>query len=265
MMAEIATVVSVMGDDAYFKMAQISIPSFLRNNVSADLFVFTDDVNKLSNISSDRIYVIDMLERFKECGDLIEKARIEEDAKTQIGRYGRIHSQLYIAPLVPVAEEFFARKKYSHILKIDADGYFAGGDMMSMVREDVRQAPGFDLYLVKRTHDLMCLYGGGAPGTGFALWRKGSDFASQYVKRFTGSYQVTILKLRRKIHGRFYVLGRPGYHFVYPFEKAKRTNREFTKEIASEFLPAYFHLLGKDALKNMRTLDGWFGEASNVV
>ena len=114
MMTEIATIVSVMGDDVFFKMAQISIPSFLRNNASADLFVFTDDVdriNELKNISLGRLHTIDMSEQFKLHGDLIKRARVEEDAKTQMDRYGRIHRQLFIAPIVPVAEEFFKDKK----------------------------------------------------------------------------------------------------------------------------------------------------------
>ena len=123
-MTEIATIVSVMGDDMFFKMAQISIPSFLENNASSDLFVFTDNVdkiNKLRHIPPNRLHAIDMIERFKAHRELLKRARVEEDAKTQMDRYGRIHRQLFIAPIVPVAEEFFKDKKYSHILKIDID------------------------------------------------------------------------------------------------------------------------------------------------
>lgn len=269
-MNEIATVVSIMGDDAYFKMASMSIPSFLKNNASADLFIFTDNVdriNKLKNISPNRVHIIDMPERFKEhesvIKDLTKKGMSEEDMKNHAGCFGYFHNQIFVGSLVPIAEDFFKDKKCSHILKIDVDSYFAGGDMMLMVKEEIRKAPGFDLYLVNRKHDLMCLYGGGAPGTGFALWRKGSNFATRYLEQFAGNFQNTILMLRSKRLIRIRIIERPGYHFVYPFEKAKRTNKVFTKEIASEFLPAYFHLHGIDALENMKKLDGWFRDKSD--
>jgi len=265
-MSEIATVVSVMGDDAYFKMASISIPSFLKNNTSADLFIFTDNidrVNELRNISPNRVHVVDMFERFKGSKDLLKRARVEEDTRTQIEQCGHAHRQAFIAPLIPIAEDYFKDKKYSHILKIDVDSYFAGGDMMLMVEEEIRKAPQFDLYLVDRTHDLMCQYGRGSPGTGFTLWRKGSDFASRYAEQFAVSFQVTILTMRRKNLFRTNILSRPGYHFVYPFEKAKRINKEFTKDVASAFLPAYFHLLGTGIFEKMKTMEEWFGGNSD--
>lgn len=269
-MNEIATVVSIMGDDTYFKMASMSIASFLKNNTLADLFIFTDNVdriNKLKNISPSRVHIVDMLERFKEyesmIKDLNKKGLNEEDVKYHTECFGYFHNQIFVASLVPITEDFFKNKKYSHILKIDVDSYFAGGDMMLMVKEEIRKAPGFDLYLVARKHDLMCHYGGGAPGTGFTLWRKGSNFATRYLEQFAGNFQNTILMLRSKKLVRIRILGRPGYHFVYPFEKAKRTNSVFTKEIASEFLPAYFHLHGNTALENIKKLDDWFGDKSD--
>jgi len=57
------------------------------------------------------------------------------------------------------------------------------------------------------------------------------------------------------------MLNRPGFHFVYPFEKARRMNREFTREIAGQFFPAYFHLLGTNALENLERMEKWFGES----
>ena len=264
-MSEIATVVSIMGDEAYFKMASVSISSFLKNNASADLFIFTDNVgrvNELKNISPNRVHVVDMIEQFKKhqetIKDFIKKGCSEEDMRKHAERYGHFHRQIFITMIVPVAEDFFKDKKYTHILKIDVDSYFAGGDMMMMVREEIRRAPEFDLYLVTRTHDLMCRYGGGAPGTGFTLWRKGSSFAPRYIEQFGGSFQNTILMIRKKRLVRLKMLDRPGYHFVYPFARAKNTNREFTKEIASEFLPAYFHLSGNVVFEELEIMKEWF-------
>jgi len=269
-MNEIATIVSVMGDDAYFKMASISLRSFLKNNVSADLFIFTDNfdrVDKLKNVSPGRVHIVDMPERFKRhkdvINDLIKRGTSEEDMKIHAEGFGYFHNHLFASSLVPIAEDYLKDRKYSHILKIDVDSYFAGGDMMVLVKEEIRSAPGFDLYLVARQHDLMCPYGGGAPGTGFTLWRKGSNFAVRYLERFTGNFQNTILRMRGKGLLHIKILDRPGYHFVYPFKNARETNREFTKEIASEFLPAYFHLSGRDALENMKIMDKWFGDESD--
>jgi len=266
-MSEIATVVSVMGDDTYFKMASVSLRSFLRNNISADLFIFTDSIGKVSKLRSfglDRVHIIDMPERFKKhenvINDLIKRGTSEEDMKNHNECFGYFHNQIFVSSLVPIAEDFLKDKKYSHILKIDVDSYFAGGDMIALVREEIQREPGFDLYLVARQHDLMSPYGGGAPGTGFTLWRKGSVFAARYLERFEGNFQNTVLKMRGKGLVRIKILERPGYHFVYPFKKARETNREFTKEIASEFLPAYFHLSGRDALENMKKMEEWFGD-----
>jgi len=269
-MGEIATVVSVMGDDAYHEMASISLPSFLKNNVSADLFIFTDDVGKMSKLRSfglDRVHVIDMLERFRENKDMIEdltrKGLSEEEMRKHAEFYGHFYRQIFISSLIPIAEDYLKDKKYSHILKIDVDSYFAGGDMMLMVEEEIKKTPEADLYLIQRTNEWMCRYGKKTPGTGFTLWRKGSHFASSYVEQFAGGFQVSVLRQRENKLVCFIILDRPGYHFVYPFEKARQTNREFTREIASGFLPAYFHLFGKTILDKMKKLEEWFGDKTD--
>ena len=53
-MIEIATVMCVAGDPVFFKFASYSIPSFLRNNTSTDLHIFTDrpkEIEKYCNLS----------------------------------------------------------------------------------------------------------------------------------------------------------------------------------------------------------------------
>ena len=265
-MINIATIVCVMGDEAYFKMASVSIPCFLKNNTSANLFVFTDDVdrmNKLRNTITDEFHVVDMLKLHRGhesiVKDLLKKGCSEEFAKKHAERYGHFHKQIFVTSLIPIVEDFFKSKEYSHILKIDVDSYFAGGDMMLLVKKEIQKFPEFDLFLVERTHDLMCLYGGGQPGTGFVLWKKGSNFASRYIERFTDGFQRTILMLKNEHLVHTKILTRPGYHFVYPFTRANVMNREFTKEIASEFLPAYFHLSRHVIFEHMETMRGWFG------
>ncbi len=137
--------------------------------------------------------------------------------------------------------------------------------MMALVRTDIDQYDFADVFLVERRHPLMAQYGGGMPGSGFTLWRIGSQFISEYIKWLKSSQQVTILNLRQGHGFHIKILARPGYHFVRPFEKAGVTGVEFTKKEASQFLPAYFHLHGKTALANVIKLDEWFGENSNVV
>ena len=161
-----------------------------------------------------------------------------------------------------MAESVLKGKGYDYILKVDSDGYFAGGDMMAMVKADILSHPSIEIFMVERKHPLMAHYGGGIPGSGFTLWRIGSRFISEYRQNFTGSQQVTILNMRFSRNIFVKTLKRPGYHFVRPFWKAKTVGGEFTKEIASQFLPAYFHLHGQIALEAYEKLEGWFGENS---
>lgn len=262
----IAVVVSVAGADSYFKFASHSIPSFLRNNISADLFVFTDNVGKIEKIgnsSGGRFHIIDLMECFGKNLELIkgleERGLSDKDMENHTKRYGFLHHHIFISALLPLAESHLKKsKQHSHILKVDCDSYFAGGDLMSLLKEDIKGDGWCDLHLVARKHRLMQSYGGG-PGVGFTLWRKGSDFIPAYLRTFHRSEQVTILQLIKTRKVRAKILARPGYHFVRPFWQAKNGGWIFTREMASQFLPAYFHLYGVHALKNLKKLEEWFG------
>lgn len=268
-MIEIATVMCVAGDPVFFKFASYSIPSFLRNNTSTDLHIFTDrpkEIEKYCNLSK-RLNIIDFGDYFKKNQDLVEKFKIkgrsEEKLQLRNERYGYEFRDIYPMIMPPMAETMLQGKGHTHILKVDDDSYFAGGDLMALVKSDIKQHISADAFLVERRHPAMTQYGGGVPGSGFTLWRTGGRFIHEYINSFEGSQQLTILNLRwnRSLHIKN--LTRPGYHFVRPFEKAGQTAVAFTKEQASKFLPAYFHLHGKDALKNMRKLEEWFGGDSN--
>lgn len=254
-MIELAVIVSIAGDEIYFKFASISIPSFLRNCHSVDLFVFTDrpeEIERLGNTSNDRFNVIDLNKQFNQHDKLISQFR------AKIVPIDSLHKNIFVSPLLPIAEEFLKNKKYNHILKIDCDSYFAGGDVMQLVKEDIHRNSGYELYLIERTHELMSYYDKNKPGTGFVLWKKGGEFINKYINNFGHHFQPSILNMVYSGKIKTKILDRPGYHFVYPFLKAERVGKEFTKEIASQFLPAYFHLNSKNAYKNMEIMKKWF-------
>lgn len=255
-----AIVVSVAGEERYFEFASYFIPSFLKNNPTTDLLVFTDNAEKIRKISEEP-KIIDLEDCFTKHPDAVKelekRGRSDMDMEDRTRRYGFLHHHIFVSALLPISEWHLRDNgKYSHILKMDIDGYFAGGDMISLLKGDIRKIENIDLYLVERKHALMELYGGGTPGVGFTLWRIGGEFIPEYLKSFHGSEQLTILGLRSRIRTK--ILSRPGYHFVRPFWQAKKTGRKFTKEQAEEFLPAYFHLHGIHARENMEKLEEWF-------
>lgn len=269
-MIKIVAVMCVVGDPMYFKFASYSIPSFLRNNINTDLRVFTDKPEEIKKYLqlSDKIGIVDIEDYFKSHPKEVEKFKskgrtyLPDVVQNHKKAYGYVFRDVYPATMPLMAEELLRGKGYTHILKIDSESYFAGGDMMKMVIEEIERTLSADVFLVERRHPAMAHYGGGVPGSGFTLWRISSIFIPEYYRTFDGSQQVTILAMRFNRNIRTRILRRPGYHFVRPFWKARETGKEFTKEMASQFLPAYFHLHGKIALEGYAKLEEWFGENS---
>lgn len=267
-MANIVAAMCVAGDPMFFKFASYSIPSFLRNNTSTDLHVFTDRPEKIEKYQrlSAKLTINDINKYFDENKKLVEqfksKGRTRKILRNRLENYGFNFEDTFPVIMPIMAESVLKGKGYDYILKVDSDGYFAGGDMMAMVNADILNCPFSALFLVERKHPLMAHYSGGIPGSGFTLWKIGSRFISEYMQNFASSQQVTILNMRWSRNIFVKILKRPGYHFVRPFWKAKTVGGEFTKEIASQFLPAYFHLHGQIALEAYEKLEEWFGENS---
>jgi len=270
-MVKIVAVMCVVGDPAYFKFASYSIPSFLRNNPDTDFRVFTDKPKKIEQYMylSDRLCIFDIKDYFDNHPEDVDKfrrkGRTEEDMQRHKEVYGYMFHDVFPAAMPPMAEEALKDKGYTHILKIDSESYFAGGNIMAMVREEVERKSDVELFLVERRHLAMEHYGGGAPGSGFTLWRIGSRFIPEYKRIFDGSQQMTILAMRFNHNVIVNILKRPGYHLVRPFWKAETTGKEFTKKMAEAFLPVYIHLYGKNALRYYKTLEEWFGGESNAA
>jgi len=267
-MADIATVVSVAGENAYFKFASICIPSFLRNCTSTDLFVFTDKperIKRIGNALTGKLHIVNLNDCISKYHNFLKKIKElslpDEYFAKRTEKYGFLHHGFFASALFPIAQHYLEDKPYSHIMSIDIDGFFAGGDMIANVRHDIfSKYPNFDLYLIERKHELMEQYGGGVPGTGIVIWRKGGPFIKKYTENFTDDDQSTILyELRLKRRVKTYILKRPEYHFVRPFWQAQKKGKEFTKEQASKFLPGYFHFHGKIAYQSMKKMEEWFG------
>jgi len=267
-MIKIVVAMCVVGDPIYFKFASHSIPSFLRNNTDTDLRVFTDKPDEIKQYLclSNRLGIIDIKDYFDNYPETVkkfrQKGRTEEDMHKHKEFYGYDFRDVFPATMPMMAEEMLKDKFYTHILKIDSESYFAGGDIMTMIKKEVESMPHVELFLVERKHPAMQHYGGGVPGSGFALWRIGSRFISEYYANFDGSQQMTILAMRFSNKVDTKTLQRPGYHLVRPFWKAEDTGKEFTKKMAEEFLPVYIHLYGKNALRYYEILEEWFGEKS---
>jgi len=265
-MINIVVAMCVAGDPMFFEFASHSIPSFLRNNPDTDLRIFTDKPNKVERYLSlsNRIGIINIKSYFDNHPEDVDKfrrkGRTEEIMREHVERYGFMFDDVYPASMPAMADEALRGKGYTHILKIDSESYFAGGNIMAMVRKEVESRPHVEVFLVERKHPAMEHYGGGVPGSGFTLWRIGSRFIPEYCAKFDGSQQMTILAMRFNPKVHVHILQRPGYHLVRPFAKAEATGKVFTREMMEEFLPAYIHLFGKNALRYYKTLEEWFGE-----
>lgn len=255
---KIAVIMSVAGDPMYFRLAKKSIPSFLRNNISVDLFVFTDDVSriqKLRNALTGRLHIVDYNRNFLRnkilIKTLLDQGLPEEAFKSRTEKIGHVHKHIFVSALPTIAEKHLTNMDYDYILKIDVDSYFAGGDMFPELGSDLHKTPDCDLYLVKRTGSKT-----EPPGTGFVIWKKGSNFIQSYLQYFHRfrKFQRTIQQLAKTGIVKTHILQRPGYHFICPFNYEGITKKRLQRE-----LPAYFHLAEKNALERIKILEEWFG------
>ena len=255
----IATVMTVMGDQKYFDFASISIPSFLRNCPSSRLFVITDRLHEIRIYRGIRDF--DVIE-YKSLPAKL-KGRLQKNIFPKVKDYcreykrpGRIMRGNHYSMIVPVAQHVIGPlKAFTHILKVDIDSYFAGGDVIAHAAEVVGEQA--DVGYVLRKHPEMVCLKGERPGSGFMLWKKTSTFAELYDTHFLGHDQGTFQKLVRDANSlglKVKAIEHPGCHFVYPFF----CNPDFSKADAERFLPAYFHLTDPDLYEHQLKMDRWF-------
>lgn len=255
---KIVTCMSVAGHDRYFDFAKWSIPTFLHNCPRTELLVFTDRVDAIKALGkgNPRLHALDFKRQF----DSVRMERVKALSKFNQSCPSYFdssynHNHILVAALLPMAHAYAVGHMpgVTHILKVDCDAFFAGGDLMASVEADVREAPAYDLWLVDRSHPLMGKDGMGRPGVGFTLWTVDGAFMPAYLSTFTGEEQKTILIIRRNMRTR--ILPRPGYHFVFPFH-AGHARVAYKREQLKPFLPAYFHV-HLDA--EFQLLEEWFG------
>ena len=254
----IAVAMAVAGHEKYFYFASKSIPTFLHNCPGTELLVFTDRTARIKDMApwATRLHAIEYetyfratpMGRIKELSTFNQKCPGYFDASYN-------HNHVIVAALLPMAQAWAARHLpwATHLIKIDCDAFFAGGNLMARVAEDVQADPDYDLWLVERTHPLMGRDGMGRPGVGFTMWTAGGPFIPTYIERFNGNEQSTILKLRSRVRTK--LLTHPGYHFVFPFH-AGQAKIAYTKEQLATVLPAYFHVHLESEFDQ---LESWFG------
>jgi len=257
-----AVVMVVAGHKKYFEYAKFCISSFARHCPLTPLGVFTDKPKEMKKaykkFKTIEIYDINAFDDVKEVGILKKNSRPAQ------AYLGYVHDHKLIASLFPMAEAVYKdRSKITHLIKIDCDGYFAGGNLMTLLKRDLINDPDYDLYLVARTDERMSLQRTRTPGVGFTVWKKGGRFLPNYVKRFGGCEQDTIMNMMKEIPTK--VLPRPGYHFVFPFSKKsmKKVIDKFgpyTRKELVKYLPAYFHV---HYYPSMDQMEEWFGEGTD--
>ncbi len=250
----IDVVMSVCGDEKYFEMSKISIPSFLRSNPSAKLHVFTDKPKEIEPSYKCEVY------DFDEALKAVDKEQLFSLSKTpkDFANNGVTHHHLFVSALPLVAQRVCSSEL---ILKIDVDSYFAG-DMMKCV-EGFKEVDA-DLFLIERKReDIMKLYAG-LPGVGFCMWRKDGKFIDQYVERHNGHEQQTILDMHMSEGIRSCEIQAPNFHICYPFLQSKRLGKKLTKKDLDCWIPFYVHVSGEDEpqLDKLKRLDKWYADTN---
>jgi hypothetical protein len=255
-MNNILVTMVIAGHNQYFKFADMCIPSFIKNCPTTKMLIYTDKIDfllKYKNISNN-IEILDFNKYFKKAN--IKNIKSKKLYNMVCDNYNDTtynHEHIFVAAVLPMSQEYALDKNgIDYILKIDCDGFFAGGDIFKMLKNDISKYPDYDLFLIERKNLLMGLNEKNLPGVGFTLWKKTGKFIDKYNKYFNREEQETILKITDKVKTKF--LERPGYHFVFPFQK-DQPNIEYTKEQLEEFLPAYFHIHEQ---KHFDMLLSWF-------
>lgn len=264
MTGKVITGMVAIGDPMYYDLAQLSAPSFLWNNPSSDLVIFTDQPERFSQLKTDfkRVAVEnypDWLSAFKDVVDVLE-TKIDH-GRADFKYTDHFHKHIYIAAFIPVLQRYAEQRGYHWCLKVDADSYFAGGDLFDTLRQDTAGwTDKKDLYVVEQCHPEMHYFDEcGVPTAGFIMWKTSGKFCDRYLAGFHENEQATFWdRLGDGTYLRTCRLLRPGYHMVYPFHK----NPEFSKADASRFFPAYFHLGGVNLVRQQQLMDGWFNQAS---
>ena len=108
-MINIAAVMCIAGDPMFFKFASYSIPSFLRNNTSTDLHVFTDRPEMIEKYQrlSERLTINNLNKYFDENKELVEKfkskGRTREILRTRLENYGFNFEEVFPV-MMPIME-----------------------------------------------------------------------------------------------------------------------------------------------------------------
>jgi hypothetical protein len=233
----------VMGDEQYFKCADYSITSFCKNNFDYELIVFTDKEHlKYFKYSFDNLYIEDFNKWFEQFD-----FKTTEIYSKPFDNYGKQHNHKFISHIFPMMQNYGYA---DYLVKLDCDMYFT----KNVIKELEKEITNHDFYLIKRKHPMMKLYSGGLPGVGVVIFKRESNFVSDYIKYFT---QITcyeqdiVLGLRDKMP--YKEIQNESFHIVFPFMK----NPNLTKqELDNAFAkPKIIHC---HLLEQLKILGNWY-------
>ena len=256
-MNKITACMSVCGDARYFKYAEYSIPSFCRSNPNTRLLVFTDKVQEMAD-KYYRDFTNCLFFNFADiCAGLADHlAPIADKTRptmVDFRNHDRVHHHNFVSFMLPMAQVL---ADTDYVLKIDCDTYFRG-PLIAESEAFIKDNPDIDLFLVERRDPVMVLFQGNLPGVGYTLWKRQSKFIENYINYFYQDEQQTIIYNVKNLVPS-YEIPKPGFHLVYPFSKAERSGRAFTKKVCDEYYPLYLHCGGPDVEGQLETLKGWY-------
>jgi len=244
----------VCGAQAYFDMAEYSIPNFLEENLGSKLTVFSNETERLGHLvtKKNRLELRDFDDSLKNLVGYHKTYadKIMEESNGAWDNHGMNHEHKYVAVL-PILADYYITSAF--ILKVDVDSYWKGDLMIKVIGQLIHQFSATnafsDLYLVDRPDNgVIKSYGGGLPGVGFLMWPKKSRFIDKYVDKFDGNEQTTVLGIANELDTGIYRDWL--WHVTYPYIK----NPDF--DIESLEPPYYVHLNAVHAREKLEILNG---------
>lgn len=261
---KIITGMCAAGDPLFDKMANISIPTFLRSNPDFDLVFFTDRPETHKSLSRfKRLKMVSWTDYYNRFPDQIRHfdAKIEH-ARADVHYADHFHSALNLAIWQLALQKYAEENGYEWVLQADIDGYWVGNVMARLVAEIEDIAPNRHFFWVDAGHT--CMSGQdrvtGAMSAGWILWKVDPPtYILRYIHGFNVNHQTTV---HDRIEDGHYLrsvrLLYPGYQLLYPFA----AKWDFSKEDALKWVPAFFHIGdgqgGMSAMKQFEKFEEWF-------
>jgi len=235
----------------YAKLATISIETFLEHHDTL-LYVVVDVTAEkiLSKINSKNLHLVPLGKYREEISKEVKVANFDIFKYDKDGDHDRAYSSLKPLIMDKVIANLAPQSKY--ILSLDADTLFSGNILDKIALKLDKVGHKFDLYMVERHDKRMWRTASEAPGSGFTLWKRESNFIQFFKKRYKklhagplGGSQNLTNQLRNAMPSMLFK--DPLLHMVSP----DLENPHLTKQEILTFKPAYIHLHGANSYKRL--------------